>query len=177
MKKQNLVKLTLAAMCLASGIVLPFLTMQIKEIGDSLLPMHFVALLCGIMCGKWYGLAVGFLIPLMRGVMFGMPPIYPNGVYMAFEIATYGFCLGLLYKKRVKKPFWYGYICLITAQILGRIVWGIGKVMLLGLGESGFTFTAFIVGGFVDALPGILMQLILIIPLVKLLEKLNVIEG
>ena len=113
----------------------------------------------------------------MRGVMFGMPPVYPNGVYMAFEMATYAFVIGLLYQKGTKKPVWYGYVCLITAQIFGRIVWGIGKVMLLGLGKNGFTFTAFIVGGFADALPGILMQLILIIPLVKLLEKLNVIEG
>lgn len=174
MKKQNVIDIVLAAMFLACGIVLPFLTAQIKEIGDSLLPMHLTVLLCGVICGKWYGLSVGFLTPLMRGFLFGMPPLYPNAVYMAFEIATYGFIIGLLYKHNKKRPVWYGYICLIIAQLSGRIVWGIGKVILIGVGSNGFTFTAFLMGGFVDALPGIVLQLILVPVLAKLADRLRV---
>lgn len=176
MKKENLIKTSLAAICLSLGIVLPFLTMQIKEIGDSLLPMHFAALLCGVLCGKWYGLSVGFLIPITRSLLFSMPPMYPNAMYMAFEIATYGVVMGLLYKKDRKMPFWYIWVCLIIAQISGRIIWGLGKAILLGVGQSGFTFTAFIIGGFVDALPGIITQLILIPVLIKALQKSNFIK-
>ena len=40
MKKVNLKKTIFAAMFLSIGIVLPLFTSQIKEIGDSLLPMH-----------------------------------------------------------------------------------------------------------------------------------------
>lgn len=173
MRKQNFIDTVLAALFLALGIVLPFLTSQIKEIGDSLLPMHLTALLCGIICGKWYGLLVGFLTPLMRGVLFGMPPLYPNAVYMAFEIAAYGFIIGLLYKGDKKRPVWYGYVCLIIAQLSGRIVWGIGKVLLMGAGTGGFTFKAFLIGGFIDALPGIVLQLVLVPVLANLVDRLR----
>ena len=47
-------------------------------------------------------------------------------------------------------------------MISGRIVWGIVKTVLLGLGGKAFTFHAFIAGGLVDAIPGIILQLVLI---------------
>ena len=103
MKKENLYKMLLSAMFLSLGIVLPFFTSQIKEIGDTLLPMHLPVMLCGLFCGHWYGLAVGFITPLLRGLLFGMPPIYPSGIWMAFELATYGFVIGFLYLKLKKK--------------------------------------------------------------------------
>ncbi|MBQ9997837.1 MAG: ECF transporter S component, partial [Clostridia bacterium] len=53
-------RLILSAVFLSLGIVLPFLTGQIKEIGDTLLPMHIPVMLCGLICGWKYGLAVGF---------------------------------------------------------------------------------------------------------------------
>ena len=86
-------KLCFAAMFLALGMVLPFLTGQIKEIGDSLLPMHLPILLCGIICGWKYGISVGFILPFLRSVCFGMPPLYPQAVYYAIELATYGFVI------------------------------------------------------------------------------------
>ena len=84
-------------MFLAIGMVLPTLTMQIKEIGDTLLPMHLPVLLCGLICGPWYGLVIGFMLPFLRSVIFGMPPIYPNAVWMALELAAYGAVIGLVY--------------------------------------------------------------------------------
>ena len=44
-------KLVISAMFLSLGVLLPFLTGQIKEIGDSLLPMHIPVMLCGLICG------------------------------------------------------------------------------------------------------------------------------
>ena len=44
-QKKLIRTLTLAAMCLALAIVLPFLTMQIPQIGQALSPMHIPALL------------------------------------------------------------------------------------------------------------------------------------
>ncbi|MFQ6976237.1 MAG: ECF transporter S component [Oscillibacter sp.] len=75
-------KLTYSALFLALAMVLPFLTGQIPEIGSMLCPMHLPALLCGFMCGWPWGLAVGFISPLLRS-MSGMPPIwdcYSHGV-------------------------------------------------------------------------------------------------
>ena len=54
--KENkpVVKLTLSAMFLAIGLVLPFFTGQIPQIGNMLLPMHIPVLLCGLICGwQW----------------------------------------------------------------------------------------------------------------------------
>ena len=61
---KNTKHLVLTALFLALGIILPFLTGQIPEIGSMLLPMHLPVLLCGFVCGWPYGLAVGFITPL-----------------------------------------------------------------------------------------------------------------
>ena len=161
MKRKN-ERMILSAVFLSIGMVLPFFTMQIKEIGDSLLPMHLPVMLCGIICGSGYGAIVGFVLPLLRAVCFNMPPLYPNAIWMAFELAAYGGVAGFLYNRFEKPSIRYLYFCLITAMLSGRIVWGIAKAILLGVGQRGFTIKAFIIGGFVDSIPGILLQLILI---------------
>ena len=83
-------KLTFSALFLALAMVLPFITGQIPEIGKSLCPMHIPVLLCGFLCGSPWGLAVGFIAPLLRSVVFGMPKVFPDAVVMAFELATDG---------------------------------------------------------------------------------------
>jgi len=72
-------------MFIAIGLVLPFFTGQIPQIGRMLLPMHIPVFLCGLICGWKYGLMVGFILPLLRYAVFGMPVIFPNGIAMAFE--------------------------------------------------------------------------------------------
>ena len=89
-------KLTYAALFLALAMVLPFLTAQIPEIGSMLSPMHIPVLLCGFLCGWPWGLAVGFIAPPLRSVLFGMPAMFPGAAAMAFELATYGAVSGLL---------------------------------------------------------------------------------
>ena len=170
MKKQNLQKLVISALFLAVGMVLPFLTMQIKEISDSLLPMHIPVMLCGILCGYGYGATIGLLLPFLRSVCFGMPPLYPNAVWMAFELMTYGLVIGLFYKK-LPKNLPCLYISLITSQIVGRIVWGLAKTVLLGVSGRSFTLALFISGGFIDAIPGIILQLLLIPTVVMILKR------
>ena len=170
MNKTNLQKIIISAMFLALGIALPFLTGQIKEIGDTLLPMHIPVMLCGLICGAKYGLAVGFILPLLRAVTVGMPPLYPNAVWMAFELATYGFVIGFLYLSFMKKQVWWLYCSLIISMISGRIVWGITKAVLLGAAGKTFTVQAFIMGGIIDSFPGIILQLLLIPAIIKLIE-------
>ncbi len=166
-------KLILAAMLMAIGLVLPFFTAQVKEIGDSLLPMHFPVMLCGLVCGPWYGFGVGVILPLFRSVLFSMPPIYPNAVWMALELATYGGVIGFCYHKSPRKNIVSVFYSLILAMLFGRIVWGISKTILLGISGKAFGFQAFLAGGFLDALPGIILQLILIPSIMVLLQKNN----
>ncbi|MBE7022781.1 MAG: ECF transporter S component [Ruminococcaceae bacterium] len=163
-------KMLLSAMFLSLGILLPFLTGQVKEIGDTLLPMHIPVMLCGLICGWQYGLIVGGILPFLRALMVGMPPIYPNAVWMAAELATYGFVVGFLYYTFHKKQMWWLYSCMLISMVSGRVVWGVTKAVLLGVAGKSFTLQAFIAGGLIDSFPGILLQLILIPAIIKLIN-------
>lgn len=168
--KKTLRHLILAAMFLALAMVLPLLTGQIKQLGNALCPMHIPVLLCGFFCGPWYGLGVGAIAPLLRFALFGMPPLMPTGVAMCFELAAYGFAAGMLYKLLPKKiP--YIYVSLIGAMLIGRLVWGGAMLVLMGLGKTEFGLQAFLSGAFVNAVPGIILHIVLIPVLVMALKK------
>ena len=170
-KNNELRKLVLSALFLSLGIVLPILTGQIKEVGDTLLPMHLPVMLCGLLCGAKYGFAIGLVLPFTRSLIFSMPPMYPNAVYMALELATYGLVIGYFYHKLKINHFTKVYISLVLAQISGRIIWAIAKTILLGIGGKTFTFEMFLMGGFIDASLGIMLQL-LIIPTVMAIIRI-----
>ena len=167
---KNIRKLVWAAVFLALGLILPFFTGQIPEIGSMLCPMHIPALLCGFFCGWPWGLAVGLVAPLLRSVMFGMPPMFPVAVCMSAELAAYGAVSGLLYSKLPRKKSAV-YIALLTAMVVGRLVWGAARFLCAGLDVSAFGLSAFWAGAVTSAVPGILVQLILIPVLVMALEK------
>lgn len=170
MKPEQIRKLTFSALYLAISLVLPFLTGQLPEIGAMLCPMHIPVLLCGFVCGWQWGLAVGFIAPLLRSVMFGMPQMFPTGVAMAFELAAYGAFSGILYKALPKKNV-YIYVSLIAAMVLGRAVWGAVRFAIAGLTASEFPFSAFLAGAITTAIPGIVLHIILIPILVMVLKK------
>lgn len=171
MKKNNhLLKMILSALFLALAYVMPFLTGQIPEIGSMLCPLHIPVLLCGFICGWPWGLAVGFIAPLFRSLTLGMPPFFPTAVCMAFELAAYGAVAGLMHKLLPrKKP--YIYCSLLTAMIVGRLVWGTAMFICMGINGGSFTFAAFLAGAFTNAIPGIILQIVLIPLLVILLDR------
>ncbi len=173
MRRNKLNTLILASMFLAMGIVLPFFTAQIKEIGNMLLPMHIPVLLCGLICGSQYGMVVGFILPLLRGAVFSMPALYPNAVWMSLELATYGFVIGFLFRRFPKQNISAVYGSLITAMISGRLVWGVVKTVVLGLAGKAFSFQAFLAGGFLEAIPGIVLQLVFIPAVMGILERVK----
>ena len=161
MKMTKTHRLTVSAMLFALGLVLPFLAGQIPQVGQMLCPMHIPVFLCGLICGWQYGIAVGFLLPLVRSLLFGMPVIFPNGIAMAFELATYGFVAGFVYFKKGYFCLRSCYIALISAMIAGRVVWGLARCVLLGFGAT-FTWKMFVAGALLNAIPGIILHLILV---------------
>ena len=163
-------------MLFAVGIVLPFITGQIPAIGRMLLPMHIPVLLCGFIVGWQYGAAVGFVAPLLRSVLFGMPPMYPVAIAMAFELLTYGLVIGLVYRRMAQKGVAGVYAALVTAMVAGRLVWGVAEVVLLGLGGKAFTAQAFLAGALLNAVPGIIVQLVLIPAVMAALQKAGAVK-
>ena len=170
MNSTQLRKLTYSALYMAIALILPFVTGQIPEIGAMLCPMHIPALLCGFMCGWPWGVAVGFISPLLRSVMFGMPAMFPAAIAMAFELAVYGGMAGLLYSRLPRKK-WMIYAALLISMIAVRVVWGAVQALLAGLSGNSFTWTLFLTGAVINAIPGIIMQLALIPVLVVTMDK------
>ena len=167
--------MSLAALFLALAYVMPFLTGQIPEIGSMLCPMHLPVLLCGFICGWPWGLVVGLVAPIFRSLTLGMPPIFPTAVCMAFELAAYGIVAGLMHKLLPKKkPFIY--CSLITAMIVGRLVWGVAMYVCTGVRGGSFTLSAFLSGAIVNAVPGIIVQIVLIPILVMVLDNPKVLK-
>lgn len=173
---QRIKNITLSAMFIAIGLVLPLFTGQLKALGNAFLPMHLPVLLCGLIVGPMYGLVVGLILPILRHFTFGMPPLYPTAIAMAFELATYGFVVGFVYKNSRWKCIIALYESLIIAMIAGRIVWGIVQIILLGIGGQAFTYQMFLAGAFLNAIPGIVFQLIFIPVLMLYLNKTGMIK-
>ena len=173
MKNKKLLNLILAALFLGIGLVLPLLTGQIQKFGNMLLPMHIPVLLCGFICGPQFGLLVGAILPIMRSLIFSMPVMYPNAVSMAFELAAYGFISGFLFTRAKSQNLRSIYFSLVAAMLGGRLVWGIAQTVLLGLG--GFTVKMFVAGAFLNAVPGIIIQLVLIPAIMVALDKTHLV--
>jgi len=169
-------KITLSALFIALGLVLPLLTGQLKGLGNAFLPMHLPVLICGLVVGPLYGLVVGLILPVLRHFTFGMPPLYPTAIAMSFELATYGFVIGFVYKTSRWKCIIALYESLIIAMIAGRIVWGITTVILLGVNGQAFAWQKFIEGAVLNAIPGIVFQLIFIPSLMLALHKTGLVQ-
>lgn len=168
--------ITLSALFIALGLVLPLLTGQLKALGNAFLPMHLPVLICGLVVGPIYGLIVGFVLPILRHFTFGMPPLYPTAISMAFELATYGFVVGFIYKNSRWKCIIALYESLIISMIVGRLVWGIVQMILLGINGQPFTFQMFMAGAFLNAIPGIVFQLVFIPSLMLALHRTGLVK-
>lgn len=163
MKKTSIYQLILASIFVAIGLLLPTIFHSFGLLGPVFLPMHIPVLLCGLLCGWKYGGAVGFIVPLLSFIFTGMPPLFPVGISMMFELATYGIVAGLLIKKTNV------FVSLIAAMLAGRIVSALANVILLGFSQK--VFTTFLAGAFVTALPGIIVQIIIIPIIILALNK------
>lgn len=174
-KKSTLKQLIMATVMLALCLLLPFLTAQLQTIGSMLAPMHIPVLLCGFLCGWKYGLGVGFIAPLLRSVLFGMPPLVPVALAMSFELAAYGALAGLLYAafaKNVPNVYWV----LILSMLGGRLVWGVAAFFIYTAMGTPFTLAIFFAGAFAKAVPGIIVHILLIPPIVLAMRRAGQIE-
>ncbi len=172
---KNLRKLVYAALCLALCYVLPFATGNNRALGNMLCLMHIPVFLCGFLCGWEWALAVGLIAPLLRHFTIGAPPV-PTAYVMAFELAAYGLVVGLLFKVLPRKK-WSIYVALIAAMLVGRLVSGLGNVIVYGLQGNAYGLTAFLTSHFVTPLPGIALQIVVIPLIVMALDRAKLIEN
>lgn len=171
MKSFYIKNLTLSALFLAMGFLLPMLTGQIPYIGKMLLPMHIPVFLCAMICGGRYSGAVGFVLPLARSLIFSVPVMYPTAIAVAFEMAAYGIVTGFLFKRTAMGYLMSVYISMAAAMVTGRIIRCIAEIILLRMKGNDFALSIFIKGTLLNAIPGIALQLILIPAIMVALKK------
>jgi len=166
--------MVIAALFIALGIVLPMAFHSIPNAGGIFLPMHIPVLLCGIICGFPYGLACGLIAPLLSSLFTGMPPaaFLPS---MVCELAAYGVVSGLLMRwVRVKSLYTKTYIALIGAMVFGRVLYGVLNSFIFNAGS--YSMQIWLTAAFVTALPGVLIQIIVIPAIVVVLRRAKLIE-
>ena len=165
-------KIVLTAVCAALCVVVPMAFHSIPNAGSIFLPMHLPVLLCGMLCGWPFGLTCGLLGPLLSSLITAMPPaaVLPG---MLVECTVYGAVAGaLLQHVNTKNRYADLYISLVPAMLLGRVLSGIVKALIL---TPGLSLAAWATASFVTSLPGIAIQLILLPILVIGLERAKLI--
>lgn len=165
-RREELRKLIYAALFLALAFLLPFVTGSNRALGTLISPMHIPAFLCGFICGPGWGAAVGFCAPLLRSVALGMPPAQ-MAICMAFELAAYGFCSGLLRRILPKHAAWI-YVSLVISMVVGRLIYCAVAVRVMGVEQA---FLPYFGTQFVNTWLGILIHLAIVPPIVYAIEK------
>ena len=159
-KADALRRMIYTALMVAMGVVLPLAFHAIPNAGSIFLPMHIPVLICGLLCGAPYGLVCGILTPLMSHWISGMPPL-PYLPSMLCELAAYGLLAGvLMFLLRKQNRYMGVYLSLAGAMICGRIVWGLLNALIFRAGA--YTLEIWMTGAFVTALPGLIIQIIVI---------------
>ncbi len=161
--------ITHTGLFLALALVLPIGLHALGHLsGRMFLPMHIPVLLAGFLVGPASGLVVGLLAPVLGHLMTGMPPSYAVPL-MSLELPLYGLVAGLAYN-RLKMNI---VIALVIALIIGRLMFGLGLVVL-GMFmhlpyDTVFFFSS--TGPIITGLPGIAIQLFLIPILVAAIRR------
>lgn len=164
-------KIVLTSLFIAIGVILPTVFIN-QQIAAMFSPMHIPVIISGFLLGWKYGLLTGMITPVLRSLIFTMPPLIPIALAMSFELATYGLIAGLLYQfLPIKQIVGKIYISLFSAMIIGRLIFGLVMSVYFSMNNNVYTFSAFITTTVITAIPGIALQLILIPALILYLNK------
>lgn len=166
-------KIVYGGILLALGILLPqaFHLTGIPQSGGVFLPMHIPVLLAGFMLGPVYGALIGFLSPVISFFLTGMPTA-ARLPFMAAELIGYGMVSGLLFHNlKLKKKKLGIYVSLIVSMLAGRLIYLLMLTAATYLfhiqgAQPAMAFTAVMTG-----IPGIVIQLMIIPPIVYLIRK------
>ncbi len=175
MKKSTLREMIMSGLFIALGLVFPMVFHLFGQgLGKSFLPMHIPVLLAGFILSLPFAVAVGALTPLLSALLTGMPPMFPVLPYMAFELMVYAASANMMSRKLKLNT----YLSLIISMVAGRIAAGIivwGMVGIFGVKLPGPL--AFIVSTVTVGIPGIIIQLVFIPPIIILLKKTSIIRS
>ncbi|MBS6860730.1 MAG: energy coupling factor transporter S component ThiW [Clostridiales bacterium] len=159
MKKTNIQKLTVAALLCAVAVVGSLFVFPV--FGSKCAPVqHMVNILCAVLLGPWYGVAVAFVASLLRNLL-GL------GTLMAFPGSMFGALLcGIVYWKAKH------ILPTLIAEVFGTSILG-GlcaypvSILLMGQSTADIAFTAYIIPFFVSTAGGAVISAVLLYALQK----------
>lgn len=156
-----------AGLLIAIGILIPTVFHFAGINGAIFLPMHIPVLISGFILGPALGAIIGFITPFLNHILTGMPPT-PVLWIMLVELTIYGLLSGLTFKKMNIK--------LMPSLIISMIIGRIGAVLALLVLQKAFnipmpSISSYIYGITITAIPGIVIQIILIPLLMKAYEN------
>ena len=159
MRKTNLQKLTVAALLCAVAVVGSLFSFPL--FGSKCAPVqHMVNILCAVLLGPWYGVAVAFVASLLRNLL-GL------GTLMAFPGSMLGALLcGIVYwKARHILPTLIAEV--FGTSILGGLCAYPIAILLMGQSTADIAFTAYILPFFVSTAGGAVISAVLLYALQK----------
>jgi hypothetical protein len=173
MHNKSVKEVVFSGLFITMGLVLPVI-FHFFGLGKTFLPMHIPVLLAGFMLSVPYAAAVGALMPLLSSVITGMPPLFPIMPYMVLELAAYAVVASILSRKLRLNI----YISLILSMIAGRIAAGIAVwALTIFFGAKLPGPFVFIASAVTTGIPGIIIQIVSIPPMVVLLRKSRIFEN
>lgn len=147
------------------GLALPFL-FHLFGAGRMFLPMHIPIIIGGFLLPPTLACFLGAIVPFLSSLLTGMPPIVPTMPIMVLEMAGLGGITAFLYQKLKA-----GVFASLIGGILGdRLVLAI-VVLLLGKWLEVKSIVAYVGASIVTGLPGIILQIIIIPPIIYLYER------
>ncbi|MHC1721563.1 MAG: ECF transporter S component [Clostridiaceae bacterium] len=161
-------ELALSGLLLASGVILPMIFHVFGMTGPIFLPMHIPVLIGGFLLSPQLALILGILTPLLSSLFTGMPVIFPMAIIMAIELGIYGFTASLAVRKFNLSTI----PALIAAMFSGRIAAGICVAFLVQSFGIKMDPVIYLKAAVLTGMPGILIQLILIPPLIYAIRHL-----
>ncbi len=166
--RTTLNNMVLTAMFIACAILLPLVTANIDNYGRLLCPMHIPVMICGAVCGWQWGMAAGFISPLLRALLFPAPVMYPTAISMAFELAAYGLIIALMLRMLSGKMERLAsvYVSMIVAMIVGRLVLALARFAMYGMFRTPYSWSIFMAEAVTSAVPAIVLQFAVIPPIV-----------
>lgn len=170
--RTNTKNIVLAGLLIAIGVIVPSIFHTTGIDGRVFLPMHIPVLLGGFLLSPLYALLVGMMTPLVNSLLTSMPPLFPTAIVMMFELGAYGLIASYLYK-RIKMPI---IISLILSMLGGRLVASLVTYIFVIAFSLKIDPMFILTGGIVFALPGIIIQIILIPILMHGIERYTTIN-
>ena len=154
MKNKNIQKLSIAGILCALAVVGSLFSFPV--LGSKCAPIqHMVNIVCAVMLGPWYGVAVAFAASLLRNVL-GL------GSLMAFPGSMFGALLcGLAYDKSKN------IIPTLLAEVFGTAVLG-GlcaypiAIFIMGKSSADIAFYAYIIPFLISTAAGAIMSAVLL---------------